>query len=193
MQPASEKRTLNSLNGDSKWRKLKERVVFRNAFVGLRNDIVRRPDGEVIDFIVVENRDFSAAVCLDRDDNVILVNQYRYPWERFSWEIPSGLTESGETPEECAIREVQEETGYLVKRIKPLIRYHPTGLGSGWCNTFFAEVRGGNHQPSETHEILKVNAFTPAQVDNMILNGEIVHAATILGWTMIGSSLRNGS
>ncbi|MHA1961041.1 MAG: NUDIX hydrolase [Candidatus Thorarchaeota archaeon] len=174
---------MNSGDSNVKWTMLDQRVVFRNSFVGLRNDSVRRPDGEIIDFIVVENRNYSAVVCFDDYGSVILVKQYRYPWEQLSWEIPSGLVESGETPKECATREVQEETGYFVNSIKPLIRYHPTGLGPGWCHIFLAEVEKGHKQPLEPHEIVKVDAFKPELVDRMILTGEIVHAATILGWS----------
>jgi hypothetical protein len=97
-----------------RWSSVEERVVFRSSFVGFRNDRARRPDGKIVDYVVLENRDYSVAICKNIDGNFIFVRQFRYPWMQASWETPSGLLEPNETPQDAAIREVLEETGYMV-------------------------------------------------------------------------------
>ncbi|MHA2378180.1 MAG: NUDIX hydrolase [Candidatus Thorarchaeota archaeon] len=170
---------------DLEWKQVEERVVFRSPFLGLRNDIVRRPDGEVVEYVVVEYRDYSSVICVVEDDTrVVLVRQFRYPWMVASWESPSGLIDAGETAEEAAIREIKEETGYILKSIQPLARYHPTGLGPVWCNVYFGTASNATNQLPDAGEFLRVGLFSYEEVDRMIQDGDIIHAATIMGWTL---------
>lgn len=169
------------------WTQVEERVLFRNDYIGLRNDRARRPDGVIIDYIVLENKNYSAALCLDQDNRLVMIRQYRYPWGLASWEIPSGIIDQGETPEECAIREVKEETGYEVIAIETLLRFHPTGLGSGECHLFLARVRTSGEQTLDPSEFIQVGVFEQAQVDIMIGKGEIVHTASLMGWMIARS------
>ncbi len=172
-------------DSDLEWKQIEERVVFRSTFLGLRNDLAQRPDGEVVDYVVVEYRDYSSVTCVVPDDaKVVLVRQFRYPWMQASWESPSGLIDPGETAEEAAIRETREETGYRIESVQPLARYHPTGLGPVWCNLFFGAVGDVTDQQPDPGEFLRVGLFSFDEVDRMIEDGEIVHAATIMGWTL---------
>ena len=82
---------------DLKWSSVEERIVFRSSFVGFRNDRARRPDGKIVDYIVLENRDYSAVICKNVDGKFVLVRQFRYPCMQASWETPSGLLEPEET------------------------------------------------------------------------------------------------
>jgi len=170
---------------DLEWKQVEERVVFRSPFLELRNDLVRRPDGEVVDYVVVDYRDYSSVTCVvPEEDRVVLVRQFRYPWMQASWESPSGLIDLGETAEDAAIRETKEETGYSIKSIQPLARYHPTGLGPVWCNLYYGTVGDSTNQLPHPGEFLRVGLFSFDEVDRMIEEGEIVHAATIMGWSL---------
>ncbi|UCH05833.1 MAG: NUDIX hydrolase [Candidatus Thorarchaeota archaeon] len=172
-------------DADLEWKQVEERVVFRSPFLGLRNDLVKRPDGEVVEYIVVEYQDYSSATCVVEDDTkVVLVRQFRYPWLQASWESPSGLIHSSESAEEAAIRETKEETGYSIRSIQPLARYHPTGLGPVWCNLYYATVGNVSNQLPDPSEFLRVGLFSFDEVDRMIEDGKIVHAATIMGWSL---------
>ncbi|MHA2423712.1 MAG: NUDIX hydrolase [Candidatus Thorarchaeota archaeon] len=165
-----------------RWTQLEERVIFRNEYVGFRNDLAKRPDGKNVDYVVVENRSYTTVMCLDEDGRTILVKQYRYPWMQLSWEAPSGLIEDGESPEECAHREVLEETGYEVISISPLLKYHPSGLGPGICHLYKATVRKKGEQHLDSNEFIQVEAFERQEIERMIRENDIKHGSTLLGW-----------
>jgi ADP-ribose pyrophosphatase len=62
-------------------------------------------------------------VLMYRGDSVLLVKQYRFVINDYSWEIPSGGIEAGETAEQAAIRECREESGYECRNVEPLYDY----------------------------------------------------------------------
>lgn len=170
-----------------KWSSVEERVVFRSSFVGFRNDRARRPDGKIVDYIVLENRDYSAAICKNNDGNFVFVRQFRYPWMQASWETPSGLLEPNESPTEAAIREVLEETGHHVKSIEKMAKCHPSGMGPGYCHLFYAEVEDGGKQTLDSTEFIKVGIFTAEEINELLEDGQIIHMTTVLGWIMAKS------
>ena len=96
------------------WQQLDERVIFQNRFIGLRNDLVLRPDGQQIEHVVIEGRDFVTVMCQTIEGKIILVDAYPYPWQMKTKTTVGGMIDKGEKPKEAAIRETEEETGYKV-------------------------------------------------------------------------------
>lgn len=95
------------------WTVLDRRLLFERPWLRLRADRVRLPGGhELAEFHVVEVPDWTCAVCLTDDDQVVLVEQYRHGIEEVVLELPGGVIDAGETPEAAARREVLEETGF---------------------------------------------------------------------------------
>jgi 8-oxo-dGDP phosphatase len=100
------------LDGPNPWQTTEVRVVFDDGRLRLHEDLVVQPDGvpgrytylEVLEPIVT-------IVALDDAQCIYLVRQWRYPWRRNSWELPSGGGERHETPLEAAQRELGEEVG----------------------------------------------------------------------------------
>jgi 8-oxo-dGTP pyrophosphatase MutT (NUDIX family) len=88
----------------------------RGAFVVLRTDRVRMPDGDVARRDVVEHPGAVAIVALDEAGRVLLIRQYRHPAGWQLWEIPAGLRDVAGEPVHCtAERELREETGYAAR------------------------------------------------------------------------------
>jgi 8-oxo-dGTP pyrophosphatase MutT (NUDIX family) len=86
------------------------RAVYRNPWLRVHEDRVRRPDGSLGRYGIVEVGDAVAVVALDRGA-VCLVRQYRPSWRRRVWELPCGGIQAGERPLAAAKRELREETG----------------------------------------------------------------------------------
>ena len=77
--------------------------------------------GEIEEFHLVETPDWVAVLALEAEGRVVLVDQYRHGAGRTSRELPAGVIEPGESPEQAACRELLEETGYEATRCEPLI------------------------------------------------------------------------
>ncbi len=102
------------------WRKLSTRLVYENPWIRVREDQVIAPSGVHGIYGVVEARPAVGVVALGAQSEVYLVGQYRYPTECYSWEIPEGAAENGETPLDAAKRELREETGLIATTWQPL-------------------------------------------------------------------------
>lgn len=101
-----------------------ERVYDGRVF-GLRDDTVRMPDGSTVRRQVVEHPGAVAVLAFEGEE-VLLVEQYRHPAGEALLEVPAGTLEQGESPEACAARELEEETGFRAARLAPLGLLRPS-------------------------------------------------------------------
>ena len=104
-----------------KWKTLKSEYIHKSPFGNIRKDECELPNGIVIDdYYVNEYSDWVNAVVLTKENEIVLVEQYRYAGNEFYLEVPAGKIEENETYEEAIIREVQEETGFISES-KPVL------------------------------------------------------------------------
>lgn len=108
---------------------------------------------------IVEHGGAAAVLALDDDGDAILVRQDRFP-HGSTLEIPAGTMEKGESPEQCAARELREETGYLAARIRPLVSFYPSiGYSTEIIHCFVAtglRPSAGGPSPDEDESITTV-------------------------------------
>lgn len=142
----------------------------RANFCGFAKDYYVSDHGPRVGMVVV------------RDQSILLVRQYRLLINGFSWEIPGGKIDDGETPEAAAVRECYEETGLHCRQLHTLLSYqagldtlnNPTYLF--WSNEFSGEVRSTG-QPEEVDQCQWVPL---ARCLDMIFSQEIVCGFTSL-------------
>jgi ADP-ribose pyrophosphatase len=99
---------------------LGSRRVYDGKVVNLRVDTLRGSDGKPHDTEVVEHAEAVAVIVRPRPHEMLLVKQYRHPLGRDHWEVVAGGMDPGESPEEAAVRELREETGYVAHRVERL-------------------------------------------------------------------------
>jgi len=161
---------------------LNPKTVWRGRFFAFKSDEVELPDGRVTVRDIVEHPGAVAIIPILSDGRILLVRQYRYAVGKELLEIPAGTIEAGESPQECAVRELSEETGYEAERMKELTRFYTApGYSSELIHIFVAEgLKSGSRNLEEDEEI-KVEAFKPDEILNMISRHVIEDGKTICG------------
>lgn len=101
-------------------KKLTDRTAYAGKKLRLDVDRIALPNGREMDFELVRHPGAAAVVPLLPGGEVLLVRQYRYATGGWLLEIPAGTLDPGESPESCAFREVEEETGYKAGKLEPL-------------------------------------------------------------------------
>ncbi len=137
--------------------------------------------GREHDFFVLEAGDWVNVIPVTPDGQVVLVRQFRHGTGEMTLEIPGGLIEDGQTPEQAAARELLEETGFAGRSLKLLARVRPNpAILTNWCYMFLAcgvEKTAGTHW-DETEEIEVVLADLAA-IPEMVKRGEIDHSLVL--------------
>ena len=128
---------------------------------------------------IVEQGNGVAVLAID-DDEVIVVNEFRYP-VGYVLEIPAGNIDKGETPLKCAKRELLEETGYKAKKIEHLIRFFPKlGYNTQIIDCYVATELEKISEPNlDEDELITVKKIKFKKLLNMIKNGKISGSYTI--------------
>jgi ADP-ribose pyrophosphatase len=114
------------------------------------------------------------------EKTVLLIRNRRYAIQQILLELPAGTLEKGESPMNCAGRELQEETGHLARRIKPLINFYTSpGILSEKMYAFAAYDLTPTAQALEAGEDISVVPTLLEEAVRMCGNGQIVDGKSI--------------
>lgn len=121
-----------------RWKVHGRRTMYESDWVNVYLDDVELPDGDNIDHHVIDfPRGSAGAIVIDDQDRTLLIWRHRFITDRWGWEVPAGWIEAGEDPETAVRREIEEETGYRVGSIRPLVEYFPlAGISTQRYQTF---------------------------------------------------------
>ncbi len=97
-----------------------KREIYKGKVVHLFIESVTLPNATTIELEIVRHPGAAAVVPILENGKVVLIRQYRYAAGGYLYEIPAGKLSDGETPEACAVREVEEETGWHIGRLHKL-------------------------------------------------------------------------
>jgi len=93
---------------------------YHGRIIRVAEETVTLPNRQVVRLDVVRHPGASAVVPIKEDRSVVLIRQFRYAAGGYLYEVPAGTLAPGESPEACAMREVEEETGYRAGRLERL-------------------------------------------------------------------------
>ena len=161
---------------------LSSQLIYEGRAVKLRVDTVRMANGSESTREIVEHIDCVAIVAVDADDNVLLVKQFRKPVEKELLEIPAGGIDPGEDPVAAVRREMQEETGYLPRKVERLGGFYSTpGYGTEYLHLYLATDLTPSPLNAEDTESIKLIRVPISQISNLIASGSICDAKSIAG------------
>ncbi len=156
--------------------------LYRGRIVDVRQDRIKDSKGRIAYREVVEHPGAVAILAIDNEDNLIFVEQYRQPAGKVLLEIPAGKLEPGEDPEDCARRELSEETGFHAGKIKRINSFYPS---PGFCNEIIhlfeaSELIEAEPLTTDPDEIIVLKKFSLTQCNRLIKEGIIVDGKTII-------------
>ena len=150
--------------------------IYDGHILNLRVDEVKLDNGKAAKREIVEHRGATAIVPMLEDGRVVLIRQYRYAASNELLEIPAGTLEPNEAPEDCARRELEEETGYKCQEMKKMMEiFLAPGYSTEKIHIYLAKGL------SETK--------TRLEEDEQI-NVEKVPISTALEWVKLGKDSR---
>lgn len=164
------------------WKLIQSRTERRFPIFNLRIDRACSPRTAVEhDFYVLEAADWVNVIPLTSGEEVVLVRQYRHGLRDLCLEIPGGLLEAGDSPQEAAHRELFEETGYREAEMLPLDYVYPNpAFLNNRCHTFLAkDVTLKGRQVQDEKEDIEVILKPLKEIPALIREGHIRHSLVV--------------
>ncbi|TET32487.1 MAG: NUDIX hydrolase [Planctomycetota bacterium] len=165
---------------------LDSKVVFKGRRITVYRDKVTLPNERDAVREVVRSPAAIAVVAFVDEENIVLLRQFRYPVGKWIYEIPAGTLEKGESPEVCAVRELEEETGYRAQSVKLLTRFYTS---PGFCDeemfVYLAEKLTFTSPKPEDNECLEAEKVPLGKAIEMIKDGKITDGKTIAALGLI--------
>ena len=155
---------------------------FQGKLLSVRVDRVRLENGREATREIVEHAPAIAAVPLLPDGRVILVRQWRHPAQEVLLEIPAGVMDPGETPEQTVNWELAEEIGYRAGTVRKLFSvYLAPGYSEEIIHIFLAEDLTPEQLPADEDEDLETVIVPLAEAVTMCREGQIKDAKSVAG------------
>src|SRR5579871_3425319 len=158
-------------------------IVYRSRVFCVEETRRRFPNGQEHDIVVVRHASSVVLIPMEEDGRVVLIRQYRASVDRELWEFPAGRVDEGESAEDAARRECEEEIGRVPAHVERLGAFYPT---PGYCDEqlIFFRLSGlrepppdSPHHPDEDEDIAP-RPMTVADARAMLQRGEIIDLKT---------------
>ena len=135
------------------------------------------------EFYTIETRDWVNIIALTENQEVVMIRQYRHGSKEVTLEIPGGLVDE-DHPQEAALRELMEETGFVGESIKYLGGVNPNpAIFNNVCHTYLVEkarkVSKTNFDPDEDIEVVLVPL---SGIHSLLESGQINHALVVVAF-----------
>lgn len=167
---------------DFEEKKISSEHIFKGRVVDLYVDEVLLPDGTRSKREYIRHSG-GAAVLFIKDGKAALVRQFRYAYGEETYEIPAGKLNQGEDPEEAALRELTEETGYRAENCSHLIDIYPTpGYTDEVIHIYLATEGRFVGEHLDEGEFLNCSYISLCELEGMIDRGKIKDAKTVAAY-----------
>jgi 8-oxo-dGTP pyrophosphatase MutT (NUDIX family) len=164
------------------WSVMQSRVIVERRWLTVHEQRIALPHGgEIDEFHLIEACDWASVVAVTEAGQVVFVDQYRHGAARVSRELPAGVIDAGETAEQAARRELEEETGFVAETWLPLFTTHTEpSRHTNRAHFFFAKgARLASAQNMDPSENIQVALMEPKDIVPAIERGQIMHGVHV--------------
>lgn len=160
---------------------VKSEKIFEGRIINLRVDTVELENQKYAKREIVEHKSASAIVAINDKNEMLLVRQYRKAIEDFIYEVPAGIMNIAEEPDECALRELKEETGYEAEKINLIYEFYTSpGFTNEKIYLFKAENLTFTSTKFDEDEFIETIAASKEEAKKMVETGRITDCKTLV-------------
>lgn len=164
---------------------LKSETLLQGRAFKIRRDTLKTPDGRETKFEIVDHGGSVVIIPVDGDGNILLVRQYRHAAGMDLLELPAGTRDGDEPFEECAAREIREETGMEAGRLKHVGSFYlAPGYSTEYMAVFLATDLKHNPLEMDEDEFLSVEKMPVQALFAMAERGEMPDAKSLAALLM---------
>ena len=164
---------------------IKSEVLLQGRTFKVRRDTLKTPDGRETKLEIIEHGGSVVLVPVDHEGNILFVRQYRHATGREILELPAG-TRNGEEPyEDCAAREIREETGMEAGRLQKVGEFYlAPGYSSEFMAVFLATDLKHNPLDADEDEFLQVETIPVKEVSARFERGDVPDSKSLAAWLL---------
>ena len=176
-------RTKQKRRQKGNFKELARRLIYRARIFELNAVQMKAPDGHKFQHEVIVHPGAAVIVPILTQERFVLIRQFRTAVGKHIWEFPAGTLEDGEAPLACAKREIVEETGFRAKKWRKLVSFFPApGISTEFMHIFLASDLTPARMSLDQDEFIEKKVISFSRLQQMIFNGMIVDAKTMLGF-----------
>lgn len=171
------------------WKFIDRKKVYDSKFVKVYEDTVELPNGKVLDdYTVIEKPSIVMIVATDKNNNVVILNEYKYAAGDTLLSLPAGHKKEDEEPVDAAKRELLEETGFSTNEIEEIgiLHDYPTKDLHKVYVVRAKNVRKTNETSHEETEIIKYKLVSLEELKQQIKNKEWKASSALASITLSG-------
>jgi 8-oxo-dGTP pyrophosphatase MutT (NUDIX family) len=164
---------------------IKSETLLQGRAFKVKRDYLKTPNGDETKLEIIEHGGSVVVVPIDNDGNLLLVRQYRHAAQQDLLELPAGTRNPEEPFEECAAREIREETGMEAGKLKKVGDFYlAPGYSTEFMAVFLATDLKHNPLQADFDEFLQVEKIPVNKAVELFQSGKMLDAKSLAAWLL---------
>jgi len=164
---------------------IKSETLLQGRAFKVRRDYLKTPTGDETKLEIIEHGGSVVIIPIDDDGNLLLVRQYRHAAQQDLLELPAGTRDKEEPFEECAAREIREETGMEAGKLKKVGNFYlAPGYSTEFMAVFLATELSHNPLEADFDEFLQVEKIPIQKAVELFQSGKMLDAKSLAAWLL---------